>query len=49
MIMPIGLDYKHIIDDGYKYDGHFTYCATLTARGRRSPSHGGRRQRRSTR
>jgi hypothetical protein len=30
MIMPIGLDYKHIIDDGYKYDGHFTYCATLT-------------------
>ena len=30
MIMPIGLDYKHILDDGYKYDGHFTYCATLT-------------------
>jgi hypothetical protein len=30
MIMPIGLDYKHIIDDGFKYDGHFTYCATLT-------------------
>ncbi|HET6282442.1 MAG TPA: DUF1552 domain-containing protein [Polyangia bacterium] len=30
MIMPIGLDYKSVIDDGYKYDGHFTYCATLT-------------------
>jgi hypothetical protein len=30
MNMPIGLDYKHILDDGYKYDGHFTYCATLT-------------------
>jgi hypothetical protein len=30
MIMPIGLDYKHVIDDGFKYDGHFTYCATLT-------------------
>jgi hypothetical protein len=30
MIMPIGLDYKHILDDGYDYDGHFTYCATLT-------------------
>ena len=30
MIMPIGLDYKHILDDGYRYDGHFTYCATLT-------------------
>src|SRR6185295_6326400 len=30
MIMPIGLDYKNILDDGYQYDGHFTYCATLT-------------------
>jgi hypothetical protein len=30
MIMPIGLDYKNVIDDGFKYDGHFTYCATLT-------------------
>jgi hypothetical protein len=30
MLMPVGLDYKHILDDGYKYDGHFTYCATLT-------------------
>jgi Protein of unknown function (DUF1552) len=30
MIMPIGLDYKSILDDGFKYDGHFTYCATLT-------------------
>jgi hypothetical protein len=30
MIMPIGLDYKHILDDGHRYDGHFTYCATLT-------------------
>ena len=30
MIMPVGLDYKHILDDGYDYDGHFTYCATLT-------------------
>jgi len=30
MIMPIGLDYKTIIDDGFKYDGHFTYCAGLT-------------------
>src|SRR6185436_19585913 len=28
--MPVGLDYKHILDDGYQYDGHFTYCATLT-------------------
>ena len=39
MIMPIGLDYKSIIDDGYKYDGHFTYCATLTGtREKRSES-----------
>jgi hypothetical protein len=30
MIMPIGLDYKNILDDGYQYDGHFTYCASLT-------------------
>jgi hypothetical protein len=30
MIMPIGLDYKNLLDDGYQYDGHFTYCATLT-------------------
>jgi hypothetical protein len=30
MIMPIGLDYKSILDDGFQYDGHFTYCATLT-------------------
>jgi Protein of unknown function (DUF1552) len=30
MLMPVGLDYKHILDDGYQYDGHFTYCATLT-------------------
>jgi hypothetical protein len=32
MSMPVGLDYKHIMDDsdGFKYDGHFTYCATLT-------------------
>ncbi|HEY0710998.1 MAG TPA: DUF1552 domain-containing protein [Polyangia bacterium] len=39
MIMPIGLDYKHIIDDGFRYDGHFTYCATLTGtREKRSES-----------
>jgi hypothetical protein len=39
MIMPIGLDYKHILDDGYQYDGHFTYCATLTGtREKRSES-----------
>jgi hypothetical protein len=30
MIMPIGLDYKNVIDDGYQYDGHFTYAAALT-------------------
>jgi len=30
MIMPIGLDYKNVLDDGFQYDGHFTYCATLT-------------------
>jgi hypothetical protein len=30
MIMPIGLDYKSVLDDGFDYDGHFTYCATLT-------------------
>jgi len=30
MIMPIGLDYKNLLDDGFDYDGHFTYCATLT-------------------
>jgi len=30
MIFPIGLDYKNILDDGFDYDGHFTYCATLT-------------------
>jgi hypothetical protein len=30
MNMPIGLDYKNLLDDGYQYDGHFTYCATLT-------------------
>jgi hypothetical protein len=30
MIMPIGLDYKNILDDGFQYDGHFTYCASLT-------------------
>src|SRR4029453_2024571 len=39
MIIPIGLDYKHILDDGYQYDGHFTYCATLTGtREKRSES-----------
>jgi hypothetical protein len=39
MIMPVGLDYKHILDDGYQYDGHFTYCATLTGtREKRSES-----------
>ncbi len=39
MIMPTGLDYKHILDDGYDYDGHFTYCATLTGtREKRSES-----------
>jgi len=26
----MGLDYKSVIDDGFQYDGHFTYCATLT-------------------
>ena len=30
MSMPIGLDYTNILDDGFQYDGHFTYCATLT-------------------
>jgi hypothetical protein len=30
MIFPIGLDYKNILDDGFQYDGHFTYCAALT-------------------
>jgi hypothetical protein len=30
MIMPIGLDYKNLLDDGFQYDGHFTYCAALT-------------------
>ena len=30
MIIPQGLDYKNILDDGFDYDGHFTYCATLT-------------------
>ena len=30
MIMPINLNYQSVIDDGYQYDGHFTYCATLT-------------------
>jgi hypothetical protein len=39
MIMPIGLDYKNIIDDGFKYDGHFAYCSTLTGtREKRSES-----------
>ncbi len=39
MSMAIGLDYKHIIDDGFRYDGHFTYCATLTGtREKRSES-----------
>ena len=39
MNMPIGLDYKHILDDGFRYDGHFTYCATLTGtREKRSES-----------
>jgi hypothetical protein len=30
MIIPIGLDYKNLLDDGFDYDGHFTYCAALT-------------------
>jgi hypothetical protein len=39
MIMPVGLDYKNIIDDGFKYDGHFAYCSTLTGtREKRSES-----------
>jgi hypothetical protein len=39
MIFPIGLDYKNIIDDGFRYDGHFTYCAALTGtREKRSES-----------
>jgi hypothetical protein len=39
MIIPKGLDYKSILDDGFQYDGHFTYCATLTGtREKRSES-----------
>jgi hypothetical protein len=30
LIIPIGLDYKNLLDDGFQYDGHFTYCAALT-------------------
>ena len=30
LIIPIGLDYKNLLDDGFDYDGHFTYCAALT-------------------
>ncbi|HEY2900864.1 MAG TPA: DUF1552 domain-containing protein, partial [Polyangia bacterium] len=40
MIFPIGLNYQSLIDDGFKYDGHFSYCATLTGtREKKSESH----------